>query len=102
MPGWRLLCGSEGKVQGLKRGKEPWGHWVGHRRSDGREWCSFQGVELWLMHLGVCGVKLSLGEADVRVGELTPWRSAVGASPLWGIDGTTQNQCCCHQLILIL
>lgn len=30
LPGWRLLCGSGGKAQGLKRVKEPWGHRVGH------------------------------------------------------------------------
>lgn len=40
------------------------------------------------MHLGVCGVKLSLGEADVCAGKfqfwfsLCAWRSTVGASPL--------------------
>lgn len=97
LPGWRLLCGSEGEAQGLKRDEEPWGHGVGYRRRDGREWCSLEWGELWQMHFGVCDVKLSLGEAEVCAGEfqfwfslsLTPWRSAVEASPLLHCEGFT-------------
>lgn len=77
LPGWRLLCGSEGKAQGLKRDEEPWGHRVGHRRRDGREWCSLEWGELWQMHFGMCGVKLSLGEAEVCVGDFQFWFCAL-------------------------